>query len=56
MKWYHWVIIQLISILASFFVRVVYAHGCITAKIDTKLFNISKELAEKIRVVKISGE
>ena len=38
------------------FVRVVYAHGCITAKIDTKLFNISKELAEKIRVVRILGE
>jgi len=38
------------------FVRVIYSHGCITAKIDTKLFNISKELAEKIRVIMIPGE
>jgi Fe2+ transport system protein FeoA len=44
------------GIFEGCFVRVIYAHGCITAKINTKLFNISKELAEKIRVIKLLGE
>lgn len=49
-------ILFLSGISEGCFIRVIYSHRCITAKIDTKLFNISKELAEKIRVIKIVGE
>ncbi len=38
------------------FLRVIYGHCYIIAKINTKIFNISKELAERIRVKKILGE
>jgi len=38
------------------FVRIVYPHGCITANINSKLFNISNNLAGKIRVVTVRGE
>jgi Fe2+ transport system protein FeoA len=38
------------------FVRIVYSHGCINVNINSKLFNISMNLAEKIRVITIRGE
>jgi Fe2+ transport system protein FeoA len=38
------------------FVRIVYSHSCIIVKINSKLFNISKNLAGKIRVIKVGGQ
>ena len=38
------------------FIKVISNTGCIVARINSKIFNISKELAHKITVINIEGE